>query len=45
VRGARASAQAAALERSGLGDLRVDTDGRTVAEVADLIGRRWPAGG
>jgi hypothetical protein len=38
---AEAAAQAEALERSGLGDLRIDTDGRTVAEIADLIARRW----
>lgn len=38
---AEAAAEAAALERSGLGDLRIDTDGRTVAEVADLVARRW----
>jgi hypothetical protein len=36
-----AAAEAAALERSGLGDLRIDTDGRTAAEVADLVARRW----
>jgi hypothetical protein len=34
---AESAAEAAALERSGLGDLRIDTDDRTVAEVADLI--------
>ena len=33
--------EAEALERSGLGDLRIDTGGRTVAEVADLIAGRW----
>jgi hypothetical protein len=38
---AEAAAEAEALERSGLGDLRIDTDDRTVAEVADLILRRW----
>jgi hypothetical protein len=38
---ARAAAQADALDRSGLGDLRVDTDGLSVAEAADLITRRW----
>jgi hypothetical protein len=38
---AEAAAEAAALDRSGLGDLRIDTDGRTVAEVADLVARRW----
>jgi hypothetical protein len=38
---AEAAAQAEALERSGLGDLCIDTDGRTVAEVADLVARRW----
>jgi hypothetical protein len=40
----QSAAEAAGLERAGLGDLRIDTDGRTVAEVADLITRRWPAG-
>jgi adenylylsulfate kinase-like enzyme len=38
---AESAAEAEALERSGLGDLRIDTDDRTVAEVADLIARRW----
>jgi hypothetical protein len=38
---ARAAAEAEALERSGLGDLCIDTNGRTVAEVADLIARGW----
>jgi hypothetical protein len=38
---AESAAEAGALERSGLGDLRIDTDGRTAAEVADLIARRW----
>jgi hypothetical protein len=38
---AEAAAQAEALERSGLGDLCIDTDGRTVTEVADLVARRW----
>ena len=38
---AEAAAEAAALERSGLGDLRIDTDGRTVAEVAGLVARHW----
>jgi hypothetical protein len=36
-----AEAEAEALERSGLSDLRIDTDGRTVAAVAALITRRW----
>lgn len=31
----------AALDRSGLGDLRIDTDGLSVGEAADLVGRRW----
>jgi hypothetical protein len=35
------AAEAEALERSGLGDLCIDSDGRTVAEVADLVARRW----
>jgi chloramphenicol 3-O-phosphotransferase len=38
---AQSAAEAEALERSGLGDLRIDTDGRTVAEVADLVARQW----
>ena len=38
---ARSAAEAEALERSGLGDFRVDTDGRTVAEVAYLVARSW----
>jgi adenylylsulfate kinase-like enzyme len=38
---AQSAAEAGALERSGLGDLRIDTDGRTAAEVADLVARRW----
>ncbi|MEV0715277.1 AAA family ATPase [Asanoa sp. NPDC050611] len=37
---ARAAAQAAALERAGIGDQRLDTDGRTVAEVVAAV--RWP---
>jgi len=37
---AEAAAEAEALERSGLGDLRIDTDGRTVAQVADLVAPR-----
>ena len=38
---AESAAEAEALDRSGLGDLRIDTDGRTIAEVADLVDRRW----
>lgn len=38
---AQSAAEAKALERSGLGDLRIDTDGQTVAEVADQIAHRW----
>jgi len=38
---AESATEAEALDRSGLGDLRIDTDGRTVAEVADLVTRRW----
>jgi chloramphenicol 3-O-phosphotransferase len=38
---AESAAEAEALERSGLGDLRIDTTGRTVAEVADLVAERW----
>ena len=37
---AASAAEAGALERPGLGDLRIDTDGRTPAEVADLVARR-----
>ncbi|WP_225851014.1 AAA family ATPase [Streptomyces sp. HPF1205] len=33
----RAAASAAAMEAADLGDLRVDTDGRTVAEAADAV--------
>lgn len=39
----QSAAEAEELERSGRGDLRIDTDGRTVAEVADQIARRWSA--
>ncbi|GAA5190312.1 hypothetical protein GCM10023322_45150 [Rugosimonospora acidiphila] len=42
----RAAREAAELERVGLGDLCVDTDGRTVEEVAGLVRARaggWPA--
>jgi hypothetical protein len=38
---AESAAEAEKLERSGLGDLCIDTDGRKVAEVADLVARRW----
>jgi hypothetical protein len=38
---AASAAEAAALERSGLGDLRIDTSARTSAEVTDLIVRHW----
>jgi broad-specificity NMP kinase len=37
---AAAVAQAAALERAGIGDFRVDTDGRPVGDVARTIVRR-----
>jgi hypothetical protein len=37
----RAAADADALDRSGLGDLRIDTDGLSVGEAADLVSRRW----
>ena len=37
----RAAADAEALDRSGLGDLRIDTDGLSAAEAADLVIRRW----
>jgi hypothetical protein len=39
----RAAADAEALERSGLGDLRIDTDGLSVGDAADLASRRWQA--
>jgi adenylylsulfate kinase-like enzyme len=39
----RAAADAKALDHSGLGDLRIDTDGLAVGEVADLISRSWQA--
>jgi len=40
----RAAADAAALDRAAVGDLRVDTDHRTVEEIADAIVARtgWP---
>ncbi|GIF63705.1 hypothetical protein Ais01nite_17400 [Asanoa ishikariensis] len=38
---ARAAAEAAALDRSGIGDLCVDTDHRTVADVAEEIRAGW----
>jgi hypothetical protein len=37
----RAATDADALDRSGLGDLRIDTDGLSVGEAADLVTRRW----
>jgi hypothetical protein len=39
-----AAAQADALERAGTGDLRIDTDGRTVEEITEAILARtsWP---
>jgi len=37
----RAATDADALDRSGLGDLSIDTDGLSVAEAADLVTRRW----
>jgi len=37
----RAAADAEALDRAGLGELRVDTDGLSVSEAADLITDRW----
>jgi hypothetical protein len=39
----RAAAEAKALDRSGLGDLRIDTDGLSVSAAADLVSRRWKA--
>lgn len=38
---AQAAAEAEALERSGLGDLRFDTTSRTATEVAGLIAQHW----
>jgi broad-specificity NMP kinase len=40
----RATADAEALDRAAVGDLRIDTDGRTVAQVADAIvaATGWP---
>ena len=38
---AESAAEAETLERSNLGDLRIDTDGRTVSEVAGLIAQHW----
>lgn len=40
----RAAAEAESLERARLGTLRIDTDGRTPEEAADLIAAaaRWP---
>jgi hypothetical protein len=38
---ARAAADADALDRSCLGGLRIDTDGLSVGEAADLVSRRW----
>lgn len=43
----RAVSEAEALERSGVGDVCVDTDGLGVAEVAQLVrdrAGRWPGG-
>ena len=39
----RAAADAETLDHSGLGDLRIDTDGLAVGQAADLISRRWQA--
>ncbi|MFC4117998.1 adenylyl-sulfate kinase [Nonomuraea zeae] len=38
----RAAADAAALDREGAGDMRVDTDGRSAEEVAEHILTTWP---
>ncbi|WP_199757611.1 hypothetical protein [Micromonospora sp. Llam0] len=38
-----AATTAEALDRSSLGDVRIDTDGLSVAEAADLVGRCWRA--
>jgi hypothetical protein len=40
---ADAAANADELERAGIGDLRIDTDGRTIEEVTQLV--RTKAGG
>lgn len=40
---AKAAANAEGLERAEIGDLRIDTDGRTIEEVAQLV--RTKAGG
>lgn len=32
---------AEALDRSGFGDLRIDTDGLSAREVADLVSQCW----
>ncbi|MEV6107967.1 AAA family ATPase [Streptomyces sp. NPDC051940] len=37
----RAAAAAAAMEGTGIGDLRIDTDGRSVEGVADAINTAW----
>jgi hypothetical protein len=37
----RAAADADALDRSGLGDLSINTDVLSVGEAADLVTRRW----
>ncbi|HEX4093794.1 MAG TPA: AAA family ATPase [Trebonia sp.] len=39
----RAAADAQALDHSGLGDLRIDTDSLSVSEAADLASRQWQA--
>jgi len=38
---AESAAEAETLERSNLGDLRIDTNDRTVPEVAALIAQHW----
>ncbi|GAA3607473.1 hypothetical protein GCM10022419_110480 [Nonomuraea rosea] len=38
----RAAADAAALDREGAGDVRIDTDGRSIQEVAEHIFRACP---
>jgi len=37
-----AATNAEALEHAGLGDLRIDTDGLSVREAANLASREWP---
>ncbi|MEU6782266.1 hypothetical protein ABZ912_23945 [Nonomuraea angiospora] len=38
----RAAREAGALEHAGAGDLRLDTDGRSAAELAEEVLAAWP---